>query len=216
MAGYQDLAEKQEGLIRKMTDGSVFVAASSVAAITTIAGTGSALIAALPTGYFDLGLLTDDGAAIAAATQSQDVTSWGQFGPTRTDIINRTPSLTCTAQETKALTVGLMLGVDAAAATIPTGGQYKVDLPTRPKGKSYRVLVLGVDENEDGEIYIARFMPNAKLTNIGEQSMNGGVFTYPFTFTGSVDSALGTAETWFFHGPGWLAMLADMGFTPPS
>jgi len=216
MAGtYQDIADKRQDLIRKMTDGSVFVAASSVAAITTIAGTGSALFT-LPAGYEDLGLLTDDGAALAAATQSQDVTSWGQFGPSRTDIINRTPSLTCTAQETKALSIGLMLGVDVAAATIPTGGQYKVDLPTRPKGQSYRVLVLGVDENADGEIYIARFMPNAKLTNVGEQSMNGGVFTYPFTFTGSVDSTLGTAETWFFHGPGWLAMLADMGFTPPA
>lgn len=222
MAGdYASLKNKQSELIRKALDGSVFLGDIGVDAITslTVDGTGedagTPQLAALPTGMDDLGWLTGDGAQFSRDVSNSEVTSWGSVSPTRTDVTADTTTLTVTCQETKLLTIGLATGADLAAL-VPdaTTGELSIAKPSRPKSKHYRVLSLAVDEGDAGEIYLGRFLPRAKVSGFSEQSFSAGddPVLWGVTFTGEEDSDLGYSERWLFGGPGWLALLADMGF----
>jgi hypothetical protein len=221
------VANKQRALIRKALDGSVFVSdfldgtgapTSPIADLTAKTGTAPNEVidlVALPLTYDDLGLLSTDGASFATDTTTSDVQSWGSVTPTRSDIISDTTTLSVVAQETKARTIGLMTAVDAAAL-VPDVDTGEVSIPkaTRPQGRHYRLLSLAVDLTDSGEIYIARFLPKAKVTNRGEQAFGGGddPIAWSFTFTGEVDDDLGYSERWIFGGAGWNATLAEMGW----
>jgi hypothetical protein len=172
-------------------------------------------LAALPALYDDLGWLTNDGASFSRDVGSSEVTSWGSVTPTRTDITSDTTTLTVTAQETKLLTIGLATGADLSAAVLdPTTRELSVAKPARPRSRHYRVLSVAVDQADGGELYVARFLPRAKVSGYAEQSFGGGddPITWGVTFTGEEDSDLGYSERWIFGGPGWYALCADMGF----
>ena len=51
------------------------------------------------------------------------------------------------------------------------------------------------------------------VTEVGEQTFTDGddPISYPVTFQGFEDSTLGYSHKWFFGGPGWQALLTDMG-----
>lgn len=220
MANYADLRNKQGELIRKANDGSVFLAnidADPIANLTTyVAGPPPTIsLAPLPTDWDDLGWLTGDGAAFAREVASSDVTSWGSVTPTRTDITSDTTTLTVTCQETKLLTIGLATGADLAAITpAAQTGEVSIAKPSRPKSKHYRVLSLAVDESDEGEIFIARFLPRAKVSNFAEQAFGAGdaPIAWGVTLTGEEDSELGYSERWLFGGQGWNGLLTKMGF----
>lgn len=170
----------------------------------------------LPSGYGDLGWLSSDGAQFSRDVSTSEVTSWGSVSPTRTDVTSDTTTLTVTAQETKLLTIGLATGADLsnAVAAFQTG-EVSIAKPLRPKSKHYRVLSVAVDQGDFGEIYIARFLPRAKVNGYSDQSFGSGddPVTWGVTMVGEEDSALGYSERWIFGGDGWNALLADMGFT---
>lgn len=221
MSGFDTLKNKQAELIRKATDGSVFVSDVSAEPITdltvSIPGPPATIgLKPLPTGWDDLGWLTDDGAQFARNVSTSEVSSWGSVTPTRTDVTSDSSSLTVTAQETKLLTLGLATGADLASLTPdPTTGELKIRKPSRPKSRHYRVLSVAVDEGDAGEIYIARFLPRAKVSSYAEQSFAKGdaPITWGVTLVGEEDSALGYSESWIFGGPGWKALVEEMGFS---
>lgn len=219
---YASLAQLQTELIRKPLSGSVFVAeatAELIAALTTATGTAPNEIidlTPLPEGYQDLGYLTDEGAAFSLDTTSSDVTSFQSTQPTRSDITAETATLTVLCQETKAITIGLYTGATLAALKAgvnATTGELIVKKPERPSSRFYRVLSIAVDETENGEIYIARFLPRAKVTGKSEQAYAKGdsALNWGITFTGYKDSTYGTAESYLFGGPGYKALLDEMG-----
>jgi hypothetical protein len=179
-------------------------------------GSGAGIdLAPLPSGYDDLGWLTSDGMAFSRDVSASEVGSFGSVSPTRTDIVSDTTTLTVTAQETKLLTIGLATGADLANITPdPLTGEVSIAKPVRPKSRHYRVMSLAVDQGDAGEIYLGRFLPRAKVTSYAEQSYANGdeAITWGVTFTGEEDSDLGYSERWIFGGPGWNALLADMGF----
>ena len=223
MADYEALKNKQAELIRKALDGSVFIGDIAVPAITnlTTSTAGPPVVidlAPLPVGMDDLGWLTTDGAQFSRDVSTSEVTSWGSVSPTRTDITSDTTAMSVTAQETKLLTIGLATGADLAAITPdPVTGEVSIAKPTRPKSKHYRVLSLAVDLADDGEVYLGRFLPRAKVTGYTEQSHGGGddPINWGVTFTGEEDSVLGYSERWIFGGAGWNGLLAQMGFDAP-
>lgn len=174
-------------------------------------------LAPLPVGMDDLGWTSGDGAQFSRDVSSSEVTSWGSVSPTRTDITSDTTTLSVTAQETKLLTIGLATGADLSTITpAALTGEVSIAKPARPKSKHYRVLSLAVDQGDAGEIYLGRFLPRAKVTGYAEQTFGAGddPITWGVTFTGEEDSTLGYSERWIFGGPGWNALLTDMGFTP--
>lgn len=222
MPNYAALKTKQSELIRKATDGSVFIAPATAITIDTLTeATGVApdtivALKTLPTEYTDLGWLTNDGAQFAREVSTSDITSWGSVAPTRSDITSDSSTLTVAAQETNITTIGLGTGADLAAIVAAAGtGEVKIAKPLRPSSRTYRALSLAVDENEFGEIYLARFLPRAKVTGYAPQSHGGGdgAVEWGVTFQGEPDSDLGYSEAWYFGGPGWLGILDKMGIT---
>ena len=216
MVSYDSIKLQQTELIRKTLSGSVFIAeatADSIGnALTAVSG-GTHDLVALPTGYNDLGFTTDAGAAFNTETTTSDVSSWQSASPTRSDTTAETSTLQVVAQETKLLTLGLytgaaQAGIEAAAIT----GDVIIKKPQRPSSRFYRVLVLSRDENEFGEIFIGRYLPRAKVTGRGGQShdKSDNALQYDVTFTGFQDTEYGSAESFLFGGPGWLALLDQM------
>lgn len=220
MADYETLKNKQNHLIRKALDGSVFVAPITAIAVTDLttytAGPPVVVdLTALPAEYEDVGWISDDGAQFSRDVETSDVTSWGSVEPTRRDITSDTTTLAIACQETKKATIGLYSGADMdAVVPDPDSGEVSIAKPARPSSRSYRVLTLAVDLMDAGEVYVARFLPRAQVTDFDDQSFTSGddPIMYSVTFTGYMDATLGYSERWLFGGPGWLAALEDMGF----
>ena len=216
MAEYASIQGKNNAHIRKGLQGSVFIAESTAAVITAatlFSPTGGIL---LPTGYKDLGWTTDDGASFSRSIGTSDITSWGSTAPTRSDVTSDVTTVGVTAQETKLLTIGLYTGA-ATTGMVPstaTGGSVTVQQPAIANPRSYRMLVLAVDTNNAGEFYIARFLPQVKVTDFGDQSFNGGDagIVYPLTFTAYPDATAGYSQAYFYGGPGFSSLSTSMGF----
>lgn len=223
-ANYDALKNKQAELIRKATDGSVFIGPGSAAAITALTVYTAAVVGPpaipekwelkeLPAGYEDLGHLTNDGAQFGRDVTTSNITSWGSVSPTRSDITADTTTLQVAAQETKLTSLAVATGADLAAITAnATSKEVVIKKPVRPSSRVWRALMISVDENASGEIWIARFLPRAKVTSYSAQNFGGGdnAIEWGVTFTGEPDSDLGYSEAWFFGGPGWAAILTDM------
>lgn len=170
----------------------------------------------LPTGYSDVGWMTTAGASYGRTTEVSNVSSFGSVEPTRSDITRDTITMGISMQETSLTTLGLYTGADLSNLTADAGtGEVRIAKPARPGFRYYRVLGLFVDDTNDGEIYIARFMPRARVTEFAEQAFQDGdeAINYGVTFTGYEDSILGFSHQWLFGGPGWLALLDQMGFS---
>ncbi len=223
MPSFDTLKNKQNELIRKSLDGSVFLSDLSAAPIANLtAATGVApnqviSLNALPADWDDLGFLSGDGAAFSRDVSTSEVTSWGSGTPTRTDVVSDTTSLAVTAQETKLLTIGLATGADLANI-VPDAvtGEVRIAKPVRPKSRHYRILALAVDEGEFGEIYLGRFLPRAKVSSYAEQAFGSGdePVSWGVTLVGEKDDDLGYSEEWLFGGPGWSGLLTQMGWPP--
>lgn len=212
---YDDLQEKKSELVRKALDGSAFIAPYSADAITTLTDPTDKLLAALPTGYGDLGYVSTDGFSFGRDVEQSDIRAHGATDPVRSDITADTATLTVQCMETKLQTIGLYTGAafDSLEAD-GTSGELVIDKPRRPTSRYYRVLKVSVDLTDDGELYIARFFPRAKVTSFDEQAYTSdgeNAITWPVTLTAFVDSVEGCSERWLFGGPGWDALLTSMG-----
>lgn len=216
MPAYEAIANKQAELIRKALAGSIFVGDMSAALPASLTSGAGADLAALPTGYTDLGWCSkDDGATWSRSTEVSEVTSWGSFDPTRRDINSDVTGLQFTAQETKLKTLEMYHDVDLSTVT-PTAitGEIAFSQPTRPSTKYRRVFGIFVDGTGTDAIYVARLLPRATVTEKGDQVWTDGddPVAYQMTMSASVDSTAGYSVRHFFGGPGWRAMLEDMGF----
>lgn len=210
MPGFASLAVKKAELIRKGLEGSVFLAPSTATAVTaaSLFDASSGELTALPAGYYDLGWLSDAGVKASRAIKTSDIQGWGSTPPLRTDITADSTTLTVEALETKLETIALYIGVDPTTVTPGTNGVTEIQQPNVSSGLRYRLLVVSVDESPQGEIIIAKFLPQAGVTDIGDQTLANGdsATTWPVTFTGYPDSVLGYAVDHFFGGAGWKAL----------
>lgn len=195
--------------------GKAHTSGDAVTAAAVVAGVD---LAPLPTGYQDAGWMTSAGVAFNEAINSNDTSSWGSVEPTRSDIISETTTAQLMLQETKALSIGLYTRTDTTGvqASLQTG-EVQINKPLTPSALYYRLLALAVDTTAAGEIYVARFLPRAKVTNKGNQplSLSGSDgITWEVTFTAFNDSTLGYSEKFIFGGPGWQALgTSEHGFT---
>lgn len=211
---YADIEKRKQQLIRKALKGSVFIADITADVVTALTAGATADLSPLPAGYSDLGWLTEEGMPFGRDVAQSNVTSFGSQTPTRSDVTSDVTTLTVIPQETKKATIGMHTGADLAAITAAvTTGETWIEKPETPNTRFYRVLALAVDHADSGaEIYIARFMPRAKVTGYSAQSFQGGdaAITWGVTFTSEKDSTLGYTEASIFGGPGWLELLEDM------
>lgn len=213
---YTSLQNRKSQLIRKAKEGSVFIDEISSDLILSITeGTESALSLPPTLASRDLGWLTEDGVGFSGEIGESTINSFGATEPTRREVTTDTTSVAVTAQETNIVTIGLYTGNDLEALVPdPTTGELIVTKPPRPRLQHFRVLALSVDEHEGQELYIARYLPRATLSRNPEQAYTAGdaATTWGMTFTSTLDNEAGYSERYFFGGPGWKALLGDMGF----
>ncbi len=213
---YSALRDKKTELIRKARDGSVFMAPFTADPIINLTSGPSADLLPLPTDWEDAGWITTAGTNYGRETAQSDVNSFGSVEPTRSDITSDIITINFSMQETKLKTIELYTGgnLDNVQAA-PVTGEFQVEKPNIPGFKHYRMLGLFVDETNDGEIYLARSMPRSRVTEYAEQAYNSDdeAILYGVTMTGFEDSVLGYSHKWLFGGPGWLALLSEMGIT---
>jgi hypothetical protein len=213
---YEDLRDKKNQLIRRAKDGSVFIARMPVPLpITLTSGPTASLINLDPDDWMDLGHMTTAGVTYDRETETTDTQSFGSREATRTDVTRDEISMNVTAQETKLLTIGLSTGaeLDAIKAAAVTG-EVQIAKPPTPRLRFYHAYAIFVDHDDNGrEIYIARLMPRAQIAEFGSQGYTEGEdgISYPMAWRGKEDSSVGYSHKWLWGGPGWLALLSDMG-----
>jgi hypothetical protein len=218
MPGYAALEVKKDELIRKGIQGSVFIADYTAPAISvsTLFSAVTGDLAALPTGYNDLGWTDTTGAVFARKITSTDINSWGTNDPVRSDITADATTMTVVAYQTNLVTIGLWSNTEITSL-IPVGvnGVMAIPDPIAPLPRFYRLLAVGIDETSNGEIVFARFLPKAQVTNYQTQSYANGKdpLQYGLDFTAYQDSILGYAQEMIYGGAGWLALLGDMGIS---
>ena len=202
--------------IRKILEMAIFAKPVEDAdtAITQIWTTTGGLT--VPTGYLPIGLVTKgDGASWSRDQESSDVESFGYAEPTRSDITKDVTGLGFTMQETKKNVMEMHHGLDLSSVTTDADGNFFFDKASRPAQRKYRILAIGKDGDGPDAIYVARWLPNAKVTENGEQAWSeGDEIKYPATLSGYTDAKFGTSFREIWGGPGLDH--AAMGFPAPG
>lgn len=202
--------------IRKILEQAIFIkpVEDDDVAIDKIYTTAGGLT--IPAGYMPVGMITkDDGASWSRDQESSDVTSYGYAEPVRRDIVSDITGLSFTMQESKKLSMEMFHGLDLSAITTDADGNFFFDKASRPAQRKYRVLALGKDGDGPDAIYVARWLPNAQVTENGEQAWSeGDEVKYPATLTAYTDSQFGTSFREIWGGPGLDH--AAMGFAAPT
>lgn len=214
---YEALQKRQSDLIRKALAGSVFAAPYSATLPTSLTTGAQSELNKLPNGYTDVGWINkDDGVKWARETEAAEVNSWGSFDPTRRDVNKDVTTVAFTAQETNATTLGMFNNVDTKSLTPDrTTGEVNFPQATRPQTRYYRIFAIFVDGAGADAIYVARLLPRAMVSEVGEQTWSDGddPVAYEMTLTATPDSKAGFSVRHFFGGPGWKKQLAAMGFS---
>lgn len=213
---FNEVKGHNKDLIRKALEMAIFVKPieEDDEEITQIWTAAEGLI--VPAGYMSVGRTTkDDGATWTRDQENSEVTSHGYAEPGRTDIVGDVSGLAFTMQESKRTAMEIYHGQDLSTVTTDSDGNFFFDKASRPVTKPWRVLGIGKDGDGPDAIYFARWLPDATVTENGEQAWTeGDEIKYPATFTGRTDEKVGTSLREIWGGPG-LDHVA-MGFPAPA
>lgn len=213
---FNELKGHNKDNLRKALEMAIFVKPreDSDEEITKIWSPTEGLI--IPTGYMSVGRTTkDDGATWSRDQENSEVTSHGYAEPGRTDIVGDVSGLAFTMQESKRTVMEIHHGLDLSNITTDADGNFYFDKASRPRTRPWSVLALGKDGDGPDAIYMARWLPDATVTENGEQAWTeGDEIKYPATFTARTDEAVGTSLREIWGGPG-LDHVA-MGFKAPT
>lgn len=221
---FEDVQAHNDDLVRKALGIIVAVAPYSTAAITSILDPTSGNLAALPTGYIQLGRLTEDGASFARETEVSEIFGHASVDPARSDIRRAVKRMSMTMLEVRKKGLELAQGVASLGETVTkipatTGNQQVTwDEPSAPTYPYLRMIAIAMDITNTGEIYVARHALRCKVTEVGEEvwSDQDQAMVTPLTFTFYNDSTAGTPLRHFRGGPGYAEIIADEGFTAAS
>lgn len=202
-------------LIRKVLRASVFVklVEDDDEEITQLWGSSGLIV---PDGYNSMGIMSkDDGISWTRDQDMSEETGLGYAEPLRTDITSDVNGLQATFIESNRLAMEVYHNRDLSNVVTDADGNFYFDKPSRPATRRYRLLALGVDGDGPEAIYVARWIPQAQVTENGEQSWKEDeAIHYPATFRGFTDEQFGTSFREIWGGPG-LDQEA-MGFPAPS
>lgn len=210
------LQQRKTELIRKTLNGSVWVAPTSAIAPASLTTGAAGDPTPIPADYVDAGYITkDDGVGFSRDVETSDTTSWGVSEPTRSDVVRDVDTVHWIMQESKKSSFELYYNVDLSGITADaTTGEVSFVKGSGNSARYWRWFGIAQDGGGADAIYIGRFHPRMKMTAFGDQSwVDGTELQYDVTGTCYVDSDLGYATKFFWGGPGWKTLLADLGFT---
>lgn len=205
MPTFTSMQTRNEGFIVRALNGSVFIAASAIAVPTAFSSTTTADPVALITGYKDVGYINEEnGLSWSRDTSASEVRSWGSGPPTRRDITSDQTGLQFSMQETKKTVLELYHGQDLSGVTPDaTTGEITFNRPTAPQPRYFRLIAITADGAGTDAVYIARVLPRATVTEVGEQAWTvEGALEYQVTVSAFTDPVLGYAYREVLFGPG--------------
>ena len=216
MPTFTETAAFKSLLQRKALVGAVLVAPYSATALTAITGAGGSLAAL--TGHTSLGKLTSDGVEFGAEIEKQEQRGFGDAYPSRIDVVSENATLNFTAMETKKNVLEIMQNVDLTSVEADAStGEITWDKPMVPELQDYRTLALFRDVNKSNglDVYLGVYFPRSNITQNGAQTFanNETGLVYPASAQALPDDTEGTAQRFFWGGPGLAGLLDDMGFT---
>lgn len=217
---FDGLVTNNTANVRKALKGGVLVAPISTAIPTSLtidsAGSPGTPVLQTLTGFSSLGCFSDDGAVFSRDTNDSTITPWGFLDPARRDITSDVTSVKFTALETNKQTLALYFGVDPSTL-VPdaTTGELHIDKAASSTAIYYRILVIGQDGAAGSEIWPARLLPRASVTDYDDITFQSGdtAIVYGMTLTAYKDAAAGYADRSIWAGPGFKSAQSAMGFS---
>ncbi len=224
MPAFNDVVDYNDTLVRKALGTILAVAPYSTAAITSLLDTTTGLLKALPTGYVQLGRVSEDGITWPRETEVSEIFGLGSANPARSDIRRSVKRISFTVLESRKKVMELSQGVDLSGETttkVPaTTGNPEVtwDEPELPVYDYIRLIAIGRDTTGTGDVYIGRHLLRAKVTEVGEETWSDQdqAMSTPLTLTAYHDETAGTAVRHFRAGPGYTEIVQNEGFPAPA
>lgn len=208
MAFDETLAGLRQELIRKQMVQAIFAADQSVATITSPFNPTTGELEVIPAGYVPIGYTTEDGISFPSDVSMADTTSSQSGEPTRSDVESDVLTSEFQPQETNRATLALYEGLPlAGTGAVPEIGEAWTWDRQTTRNPYRRLLFIGVDPTDAGDIYVVKFMPLARKTDKDDETWNrSDPTTRPVTMTAYRDTAYGTSCRNWVDGPGWRAL----------
>jgi hypothetical protein len=204
----------QASNIRKPQFGGVFVGDwPSADPVTTLTATGGQV--ALPDSYESVGRISEDGVTVTRDMEMSETRGWGSSSILRRDVESLDVSVQFSMLETRLKAYEISMGLNLSALTMSAAGEFKVDMPTLPQVKYWRVLLLAADGVGDSRYYFGKWFPKMTLSEIDDETFSQGddPVMRNVTLGSDVDDEAGGMYTEFLFGPGALAAAERMGIT---
>jgi hypothetical protein len=154
------------GNVRFGAKGSVYVAIPGVSPADPTDATGADSTG--PTGFTDLGLVSEDGVSISKSVDTSDLKAWGA-GIVRTSVTDTSHEFSFSLLESNSDVMSLWFGADPA---IFSTTKFKIEVPGQAAVTEFR-LVVDWRETIGGSTKSFRFfVPRATITNFEDLSFN--------------------------------------------
>lgn len=157
------------------------------------------------------------GGKLANAQTINDIRSHGEGTPTRQIPSQRDMSVGLAAQETNRMNLENWYGADLSSVHPDASGGISFAVPELPLNRLSRVILLGKDDFNGEDIFLAWICNRTNINKTDDQNMtDADVAGYPYTmnFQGE-DDLEGEPMIVEIFGPGWKAIQdlgTDIGF----
>ena len=214
MATFEDLREAKGALIRKALGGFIVVAPMDVEVPDKFVDVDGGLIDLKALGYQKLGWLTKgDGINFSRDVEQQETESFGALEPTRIDFTKDVTSAAFRCQETNKQVLEMYYNLDLSGVTADANNEFSFENEAQPSTIYRRMIYIAKDGNGEDAKYIIKTMPKAIVSEVQEQAWSSeSELSYGLTVKATSDDDLGFSVRHSFGGPGFGALLADMGF----
>jgi hypothetical protein len=210
------LKDKNDDLLVVPGDLSVLIANYGATIPTALTDDDGSLLP-LPAGWYSAGEIDQKGgASITPDTKTTDILGYGSMVPRRTIKTSEGLTIDFTAQEVRKVNLGLFWGMDLSANSADaTSGEWQVKKTAQARMSFFSVILLGQDENADGDILPYWIFPKVSVTKSGKIGLQmDGAMSYPITLTAYDDKDFGGYVAFGQAGLGNKALNADTGFGP--
>lgn len=214
MATFEELREAKGSLIRKALGGFIVVAPMSAEVPDKFISADGGLVDLKALGYKRLGWLTKgDGINFSRDVEQQEVESFGALEPTRVDFTKDVTSAAFRCQETNKQVLEMYYNLDLSDVVADENNEFSFENEAQPSTIYRRMIYIAKDGNGDDAKYIIKTMPRAIVSEVQEQAWSSeSELSYGLTVKATSDDDLGFSVRHTFGGPGFAALLEDMGF----
>lgn len=215
MSTVYSLKDKNDDLVIMAQDLCVLACIHGQGAIPSKLSTGpSGELLSLPTNWFSIGELDQKaGAKISPDIKTADVYGYGSMAPRRTVKTEESVTVSFSAQESRAMNLGMFWSADLSNVTPDPNGEWQIKKSAQSKLIYYSLILVGQDANSAGDVYPYWIFPKVTVTKTDAINLaNDSALAYPFTFQTFEDKAFGGYVAIGSAGSGQAAINTAAGF----